>query len=81
VRRFIGLAVLLALMVFLLVPATSAFAYPPQGKTDVRVAPVLGGPNGTEIHTTPATVSIPSNHPAIAKESLPSKVFHPIIQF
>jgi hypothetical protein len=78
VHRFIVLAVLLAVMVFLIAPATSALADPPQGKIDVEVTPVIGGPDNPELHTTPATASIPSNNPAIATELLPGNVFIPI---
>jgi hypothetical protein len=77
VRKFVVLAVSLAVMVFLVAPATLALADTPQEKIDMAVAPVIGGPDNPERKTTPATVSIPSNNPAIATGCLPGNVFIP----
>ena len=81
VRKFVVLAVSLAVVVFLVAPTTLALADTPQEKIDVAVAPVIGGPDNPERKTTPATASIPSNNPAIATDCLPGNVFIPLGPF
>ena len=71
-HNFIRLAIILAVIVFLLVAATPALAKGnggPPTKGDYSVMPILGGANNNEIHVPPGnpTVSIPMDNPAIGK--------------
>jgi hypothetical protein len=75
-HNFIRLAVILAVIVFLLVTATPALAKGNGGGPPVKgeyfVMPMLGGANNNEIHVPPGepTVSIPTDNPAIRKDVL-----------
>lgn len=79
-HRIVGLAVLLAVIALLLCTVAPALAESPHDKVDCVVETVIGGPNNPHTHATHASVSIPTNNPAIRwdpADIVPGKVFVP----